>query len=213
MVAPISPQTKQRWKEQSSPLSGRLRACVASPTPLGRAQAVGTAGSHPADLPGARGFCLCRSLWAAAGSRRLSQSWWKGCDFFLGVQEELPQASPGANFPAQGPHLVGCHLDCASDVLNEKAVPALLRKKPAGKKLQSREGRELVRSARKGPSLAESWREPQENSPGNTCGHRALSLLFCTHRWPGQPLPGDTACTLRRREQMPLGMSTSAGLG
>ena len=47
-------------------------------------------------------------------------------------------------------YLLGCLLDCASGVLNEKPIPALLWKKPAGKKLQSREGQELVRSARKG---------------------------------------------------------------
>ena len=79
-----------------------------------------------------------------------------------------------------GPHLLACRLDCPSGVLSEKAVPTLSWKKLAGEKLQSREGRELVvRSARKGPSPAESRRE---DSPGSMCGHRALSLLFCTHR-------------------------------
>lgn len=53
----------------------------------------------------------------------------------------------------QDPHLTGCHLDCTSGVLNEKPLPALLQGKLAGKKLQSRGGQELIRSARKGPSL------------------------------------------------------------
>ena len=45
MAAPLSPQTQHCWKEQDSPISSRLRASTASPTPLGRAQDVGIAWS------------------------------------------------------------------------------------------------------------------------------------------------------------------------
>lgn len=109
-----------------------------------------------------------------------------------------------------GPHLLGCHLDCAPGVLNKKALPAPSRKKVSVKKLQSTKGWELIRKV---PSPAGSWREPQENSPGNMCGHRALFSLFCAHSSLGPPLPGHTACMLEGKEQMLLEMSTSAGLG
>uniref|UniRef100_A0A8V0XTV1 Uncharacterized protein n=1 Tax=Gallus gallus TaxID=9031 RepID=A0A8V0XTV1_CHICK len=55
MAAPLSPQTQHCWKEQKSPISDRLGASTASPTPLGRAQDAGTAGSHSAKLPGGHG--------------------------------------------------------------------------------------------------------------------------------------------------------------
>ena len=55
--------------------------------------------------------------------------------------------------------------------------------------------------------------EPRRNSPGKTHGHGALASPVSPHRCPGQPLPGDTACMLEGREQMPAGMSTSAGPG
>uniref|UniRef100_A0A8V0XRT8 Uncharacterized protein n=1 Tax=Gallus gallus TaxID=9031 RepID=A0A8V0XRT8_CHICK len=55
MAAPLSPQTQHCWKEQKSPISDRLGASTASPTPLGRAQDAGTAGSHSTKLPGGHG--------------------------------------------------------------------------------------------------------------------------------------------------------------
>uniref|UniRef100_A0A8V0XQN0 Uncharacterized protein n=1 Tax=Gallus gallus TaxID=9031 RepID=A0A8V0XQN0_CHICK len=54
-AAPLSPQTQHCWKEQKSPMSDRLRASTAGPTPLGRAEDVGTAGSLSAKLPGGQG--------------------------------------------------------------------------------------------------------------------------------------------------------------
>ena len=61
--------------------------------------------------------------------------------------------------------------------------------------------------------LSESWRELRRNSPGKTHGHRALASAVCARRYPGQPVPGDTACMLEGREQMAPGMSASAGPG
>uniref|UniRef100_A0A803XP23 Uncharacterized protein n=1 Tax=Meleagris gallopavo TaxID=9103 RepID=A0A803XP23_MELGA len=46
MAAPLSPQTQHCWKKQNSPISSRHRASTAGLTPLGRAQDVGTSGSH-----------------------------------------------------------------------------------------------------------------------------------------------------------------------
>ena len=55
--------------------------------------------------------------------------------------------------------------------------------------------------------------EAPGHSPGRADGHRALPDRFCAPREPGPPLPGRTARTLEGREQMPAGMSTSAGPG
>ena len=52
MAAPLSPQTKHCWNEQNNPVSSRLGASMAGPTPLGRAQGVGTAESHSTKMPG-----------------------------------------------------------------------------------------------------------------------------------------------------------------
>lgn len=176
----------------------RLWALLAHSPQIGLVhEALACAGAS-AELLGAG---VCPRAGGRAGISFRGSRWSSRKPLLLQASRLLPDA-----------HLLGCLLDCASGVLGEKPVPALLWKKPAGKELQSRGGQELMRSARRGLSLAESRTEPQDNSPGNRCGHRAPSLRFCTHRYPGQPLPGDTACMLEGREQMPLGMSTSAGL-
>ena len=82
MAAPLSPQTKHCCKEQNSPISGTLRASVAGPTPLGRAQDVGTAGSRSTKQPGGQGSSPMAGLLCPGGG-------WKGCDCSLWLPAKL----------------------------------------------------------------------------------------------------------------------------
>lgn len=163
MAAPISPQTKHRWKEHSSLAQGQ--APGPHGRPLGSRQG---AGCGHCWLPARRPAWCTRlvpvpeplwSCWEQAFVPELVE----GLGFLSGGPGGAPSRKrllAPSSLLLPGPHLLACRLDCPSGVLSEKAVPTLLWKKLAGEKLQSREGRELVtRSARKGPSPAESRRE------------------------------------------------------
>ena len=151
MVAPVSPQMKQRWKEHSSPLSGRLRAAWLAP-------GLWAGRRLWALLACTLQICLAHEAFACAGASVellgagvCPRAGGRAGISFLGSRRSSRKPLLVQNsLLLPGPYLLGCLLDCTSGVLNEKPIPALLWKKPAGKKLQSREGQELVRSARKG---------------------------------------------------------------
>lgn len=93
---------------------------------------MGSADLEPAELPAHEALACARAGASLLGSRR-------SCLKPLLVQTSLLLL---------GPHLFGCFSDDVPGVPNEKVCHVLLWEKPTGKKLQSREGRELVRSGR-----------------------------------------------------------------
>ena len=92
MVAPLPPQTKQCWKEQSSPHQRWARGLRGQPHFSGQGvQGVGTAASHSAELPGRRGSSAVVGLSPGAG--------WKGRGGFLWAQAKPVRASAGTELP------------------------------------------------------------------------------------------------------------------
>lgn len=123
---------------------------------------------------------------------------------------ELQQASPRANLlvlARSSSSTASWIAHLVSSIRNLFLLSC--RKSLLARNYRSERARSSIRSARKGPSLADSCREPQGNSPSNIRGHGNLSWHFCTKRYAGQPLPGSRACMLQGREQILFGVRTS----
>lgn len=157
---------------------------------------MGSAGLEPTEPPAHKTLACARAGASLLRNRR-------SCLKPLLVQTSLLLLAP---------HLFGCFSDDVPGVPNEKVCHVLLWEKPTGKKLQSREGRELVRSGRKAP-------------PGQKVGGSSertyLAVVVDTEFELHSLVPTDVSVRLSpvaqhahwRERESALGMSFSVGLG
>lgn len=150
MVAPLSPQTKQCWKDHSVPISSSPRASRALPRCWAGCWMWLLLG-HTLQICWWMGL-LCWTLCGAAGSKTFVPELVgrAGISFLMsGLSSHKPLLAQMYLF-LSGPHLLCCPVDCMSNILREKSPESdffdTLLRKLVGKKLQKRKNEELMRT-------------------------------------------------------------------
>ena len=183
MAAPLSPQTKQCWKEHSSPHQRQPQGLPSQPHASGQGAGCGRCWVTPRRCA-RRTRLLCWSLCGAAGSQASAPelAGRAGISFLgSGLSSRKPLLAQISLF-LSGPHLLRCPLDCTSNILGEKSHEAYfldpLLKKLVGKKLQKRKDEELMRRVWQGLPVGKLEEgAPEELTRQNTW---AQSPRFCS---------------------------------